>query len=61
MKIIIELVDGKVYGVYSDYDGDVEVNIYEDVDVSKMTNEEIDILDNEVASVPYTLYRDMEN
>ena len=61
MKIVIELVNGKVNGVYSDYDGEVEVNIYEDVDVSKMTDEEIDILDNEVASVPYTLYRDMEN
>lgn len=61
MKIVIELVNGKVNGVYSNYDGEVEVNIYEDVDISKVTDEEIDILDNEVASVPYTLYRDMEN
>ena len=61
MKIVIELVNGKVCGVYSDYDGEVEVDIYEDIDTSKMTDEEIDILDNEAASVPYILYRDMEN
>ena len=61
MKIVIELVNGKVCGVYSDYDGEVEVDIYEDIDTSKMTGEEIDILDNEAASVPYILYIDMEN
>ena len=61
MKIAIELVSGKVSGVYSDYNGEVETNIYEDVDTSKMIDEEIDILDNEISSVPYILYRNMEN
>lgn len=58
MKIVIELVNGKVSGIYSDYNGEVETNIYEDVDISKLTDEEVDTLDNEISSVPYILYCD---
>lgn len=58
MKIAIELVNGKVSGIYSDYNGEVEINVYEDIDISKMTDEEVDALDNEISSVPYTLYCD---
>lgn len=61
MKIAIELVNGKVSGVYSDYSGEVETYIYEDVDVSKMTDEEVDALDNEISSAPYILYCDTKN
>lgn len=56
MKIAIEVVNGKVTAVHSDYSGEVEVKIYEDLDTSKMTDEELDALDNEVASVPNLLY-----
>lgn len=58
MKIAIELVNGKVSGIYSDYNGEVEINVYEDIDISKMTDEEVDALDNEISSVSYTLYCD---
>ena len=58
MKIAIELVNGKVSGVYSDYNEEVETNIYEDFYISKMTDEKVDALDNEVSSVPYILYCD---
>ena len=58
MKIAIELVNGKVSGVYSDYNGEVETNIYEDFYISKMTDEKVDALDNEISSVPYILYCD---
>lgn len=56
MKIVIELKNGKVSGVHSDYEGKVDIKIYEDLDTSKMTDEELDVLDNEVASVPNLLY-----
>lgn len=61
MKIVIDMVDGKVFGVYGDYDGEVEVEIYEDIDTSKMTDEELDALDDEVATVPFVYYRNMED
>ena len=61
MKIAIELVNGKVSGVYSDYNGEVETNIYEDFYISKMTDEKVDALDNEISSVPYILYCDTKN
>lgn len=56
MKIAIEVVNGKVTAVHSDYNGEVEVKIYEDLDTSKMTDEELDALDDEVASVSNLLY-----
>ena len=56
MKIAIEVVNGKVTAVHSDHNGEVEVAVYEDLDASKMTDEELDALDNEVASVPNLLY-----
>ena len=61
MKIAIELVIGKVSGLYGDYSGVVDINTYEDIDVSKVTDEEVDALDNEISSVPYILYCDTKN
>ena len=60
IKITVELVNGKVSGVYSDYNWEVGINIYKDIDISKMTDEEIDALDNEISSVPYILYRNIK-
>lgn len=61
MKIAIELVNGKVSGVYSDYNGEIETNIYEDFYISKMMDEEVDTLYNEISNVPYILYCDTKN
>ena len=54
MKVVVEVKDGKVVGVYSDTEGSVEV--YYDVNPSTMTDAELDELDDVVASVPYILY-----
>lgn len=58
MKIDIELVNGKIVGVYSS-EPDVEVNIFEDL--SELTDEQEDELELEVASVPYVLYQHTDN
>ena len=42
MKIAIEVVNGKVTAVHSDYNGEAEVKIYEDLDSSKLTDEELE-------------------
>lgn len=54
MKIDIELVNGKIVGVYSS-EPDVEVNIYEDL--GELTDEQEDEMEIEVASVPYVVYQ----
>lgn len=53
MKINIELVNGKIVGIYGS-DPDVEIQIFEDL--GELTDEQEDELDFEVASTPYILY-----
>ena len=54
MKVIIEVKDGKVVGVYSDEEGRAEV--FYDIKTSEMSDSELDKLDDIVSSVPYVLY-----
>ena len=56
MKIVIEVQDGKVLSVYGSVDA-VEVKVYENLNDRKLTDEEEDAMELEVASVPYILYR----
>lgn len=52
-KIIIELCNGKIAGIYSS-NPNVEVKIYEDL--GELTDEQEDEIEQEVATVPYVLY-----
>lgn len=52
-KIIIELCNGKIIGIYGS-DPNVEVKIYEDM--GELTDEQEDEIEQEVATVPYVLY-----
>lgn len=52
-KIIIELCNGKIVGIYGN-DPNVEVKIYEDL--GELTDEQEEEMEFEVATVPYVLY-----
>lgn len=52
-KIIIELCNGKITGIYGN-DPNVEVKIYEDL--GELTDEQEDEIEQDVATVPYVLY-----
>lgn len=52
-KIVIEVEAGKVIGVYGSEE--MEVAVYEDV--GSPSDEELDAMDEVVASVPFVLYR----
>jgi len=54
-RIIIEVENGKIIGVYGSEE--MEVTIYEDLSIKNLTDEEEDFLDEEIATVPYVLYR----
>lgn len=58
MKIDIEIVNGKIVGIYSS-EPDVEVNIYEDL--GELTDEQESEMEVEVASVPYIVYQPNEH
>lgn len=53
MKINIEIVNGKIIGIYSS-DPDVEIQIFEDL--HDLTDEQEDALDFEIATTPYIVY-----
>lgn len=57
-KVIIEVLDGKIVGVYGSEP--LEVSIYKDIHTDSMTDEALDRLDEEIASVPYS-YTPNEN
>lgn len=54
MKINIEIVDGKIVGIYGS-DPYVEIQIFEDL--SELTDEQADAIELEIASTPYILYQ----
>lgn len=54
-RIIIEVENGKIMGVYGNEQ--MEVTIYEDLLAKNLSDEEQDFLDEETATVPYVLYR----
>lgn len=51
-KIVIEVKDGKILGIYGSEE--MEVVIYEDL--KDLSDEQFDELDEEIATVPYVLY-----
>lgn len=52
-KIIIELVNGKITGIYGS-DPNVDIKIYEDL--GELTDEQEEEMELEIATVPYVLY-----
>ena len=54
-RIIIEIENGKILGVYGSEP--IEVTIYEDLTKKNLSDEQQDFLDEEVSTVPYVLYR----
>lgn len=54
-KIIIEMENGKIIGIYGNEQ--IDVTIYEDLKSKNLSDDEQDFLDEEVCSVPYILYR----
>lgn len=54
-KVVIEISNGKILGVYGSED--MELIIYEDMDDTILADEELDAIDEVVASVPYVLYQ----
>ena len=57
-KVIIEVLDGKIVGVYGSEP--LKVSIYRDIHIDSMTDEALNRLDEEIASVPYS-YTPNEN
>ena len=55
MKVVIEVENGRVVGVYGSAP-DIQVKVYEDLNVELLTGEEVDALDIEQSSVPFVLY-----
>lgn len=51
VKVVIEIKDNKIIGVFGSEP--LEVSVYRDIDIMNMTDEEIDRLDEINASVPY--------
>jgi hypothetical protein len=54
-RIIIEIENGKILGVYGNER--IEVTISEDLKKKNLSDEQQDFLDEEVSTVPYVLYR----
>lgn len=54
-RIIIEIENGKILGVYGNEP--IEVTIYEDLKKKNLSDEQQDFLDEKVSTVPYVLYR----
>ena len=50
-KVVIEVKNGKVIGVFGNEP--LEVSVYADIDTSKLSDEALDELDEITASVPY--------
>ena len=51
-KVVIEMFEGTIVGIYGSEP--LEVSIYEDIHTDSMTEMELDRLDEEFASVPYS-------
>lgn len=56
-RIVIEIDNGKIIGVYGS--DEMEVIIYEDLNINHLSSKGKDVLDEVVASVPYILYPKM--
>lgn len=54
-KVVIEISNGKILGVYGSED--MELIIYKDMDNTILADEELDAIDEVIASVPYVLYQ----
>lgn len=54
-RIVIEVKEGKILGVYGSEE--MEVIIHEDL--KDLSDEQLDQLDEEIATVPYILYQQL--
>lgn len=59
MKIIVEVKNGRVVGIYGNEKA--EVDVYYDIDETKLSDEENDFIIEEIARVPFVLYADNTN
>lgn len=50
-KVVIEIKDNKIIGVFGSEP--LEVSVYRDIDIRNLTDEELDRMDEIAASVPY--------